>query len=467
MSTNINITVGGNSLVDQAKAQQQAARQAQLEKENNAALEDEAAQQRAETLAAQGRDATGTPEGTGNPPGTATGNPLEKSDVLLDEPAAYRFSTLNLGHAWLVKTPTEITTNTGIRSVAALADVQIRSARTHEIGSVLIGCGNGSSWVTVPADGIAENPGAPAGTLPVGNVPATVTMLGPNNNLWQNYWHVLPAGNSTFILTTATIYFYNNVYLTGQVISSNGVSGSKVFNTLQSVSVTKERGVELRTFVCNNTAIREIARPQVYSDLLEETYPLPTTTTVFHPGNAVNPVWPGNDVTYEAYTFATPTLGLFTSEGIGHSTPNSLGYSYSPDIYKRTNDASQFTSPTRVKTIPTSYKRSMIDASSGGYALNPQTVYPLQTIYAAGQPLKYAIWPIPNQEPDLDAWDAGYAGPRPIKNPKATLNFSDSRPTRDEEYERFDLAVASDWGDPNYCRARLFDLGFTSADLRP
>lgn len=80
MSTNINITVGGNSLVDQAKAQQAASRQAQLNKEQQARTEAEAESKRTSALTAQGLSPTGTPL-TGTPP---------RTQFRLDEPAANR-----------------------------------------------------------------------------------------------------------------------------------------------------------------------------------------------------------------------------------------------------------------------------------------------------------------------------------------------------------------------------------------
>jgi hypothetical protein len=61
MTTNINITVGGNSLVDQAKAQQQAARTAKLLQDNQARIEAEAKAKRDAELARQGLAPDGTP----------------------------------------------------------------------------------------------------------------------------------------------------------------------------------------------------------------------------------------------------------------------------------------------------------------------------------------------------------------------------------------------------------------------
>lgn len=59
MSTNINITVGDNALLDAAKQQQGANRQAQLQKEATLRLESQAISARTTALAAQGRDANG------------------------------------------------------------------------------------------------------------------------------------------------------------------------------------------------------------------------------------------------------------------------------------------------------------------------------------------------------------------------------------------------------------------------
>lgn len=60
MSTNINITVGDNALLDRAKQQQAASRQAQLNREASTRLEAEATAVRTAAFAAQGRNANGT-----------------------------------------------------------------------------------------------------------------------------------------------------------------------------------------------------------------------------------------------------------------------------------------------------------------------------------------------------------------------------------------------------------------------
>jgi hypothetical protein len=61
VSTNINITVGDGALLDRAKQQQSANRQAQLEREASARLEAQATFARTTTLTAAGKDAAGNP----------------------------------------------------------------------------------------------------------------------------------------------------------------------------------------------------------------------------------------------------------------------------------------------------------------------------------------------------------------------------------------------------------------------
>lgn len=80
MSTQINVTVGSGGLPDKAKQQQQAARQAQLEKERQRRIEAEGAAQRSARLAAEGRNAQGQLL-----TGTLNGTPRPQ-----DEPAAFR-----------------------------------------------------------------------------------------------------------------------------------------------------------------------------------------------------------------------------------------------------------------------------------------------------------------------------------------------------------------------------------------
>lgn len=100
MSTNINITVSGNSLIDQAQAQQQAARQAQLEKENRLKLERDATRERT----AQERGTVGAGPGPGrNATAAPVNGSLRRSSPLLDEPAAQR-SSAELGFFWYAST---------------------------------------------------------------------------------------------------------------------------------------------------------------------------------------------------------------------------------------------------------------------------------------------------------------------------------------------------------------------------
>ena len=63
MSTNINITVGDDALLNRVKQQQSANRQAQLEREASARLEAQATAARTTTLTAAGKDAAGTTKG--------------------------------------------------------------------------------------------------------------------------------------------------------------------------------------------------------------------------------------------------------------------------------------------------------------------------------------------------------------------------------------------------------------------
>lgn len=81
MSTNINITVGDDALLNRVKQQQSANRQAQLEREASARLEAQATVARTSTLTAAGKDAAGNP---------LIGTP-SKAPQLQQRPAANRF----------------------------------------------------------------------------------------------------------------------------------------------------------------------------------------------------------------------------------------------------------------------------------------------------------------------------------------------------------------------------------------
>jgi hypothetical protein len=80
MSTNINIAVGDDALLNRAKRQQYASRQAQLERESTARLQAQSTAARTAVLAAAGKDATGN----------SVGGSLTKLPQLERRPAATR-----------------------------------------------------------------------------------------------------------------------------------------------------------------------------------------------------------------------------------------------------------------------------------------------------------------------------------------------------------------------------------------
>jgi hypothetical protein len=82
MSTNINIALGDEALFNRAKQQQNASRQAQLEKEAAQRLETQATSERTKALTAQGKDAAGN----------AINGSLTKTPQLERRPAANRIS---------------------------------------------------------------------------------------------------------------------------------------------------------------------------------------------------------------------------------------------------------------------------------------------------------------------------------------------------------------------------------------
>jgi hypothetical protein len=98
MSTNINITVGDNALLDRAQQQQAANRQAQLQKEATLRLEAEATAARTAALANQGRDANGNP---------IAGVPFSQPGIDR-RPAAYRFAPIETWFVPLLERPTAV-----------------------------------------------------------------------------------------------------------------------------------------------------------------------------------------------------------------------------------------------------------------------------------------------------------------------------------------------------------------------
>lgn len=91
MSTQINVTVGSGGLPEKAKQQQQAARQAQLEKERQRRIEAQGQEQRTAALAAEGKAPDGSALNSGN----------AKQPLAQPRPAAFRSDNLpDVGTMW-------------------------------------------------------------------------------------------------------------------------------------------------------------------------------------------------------------------------------------------------------------------------------------------------------------------------------------------------------------------------------
>lgn len=515
MSTNINITVGDNALLDAAKNNQTANRQNQLEREASKKLEAEATDARTKALASQRKDANGNPLY-----GVLTAKPnIDR------RPAANRFGQgLNLGHIWVFRNAINRFKSSGV--LFSGISQNLSDVPRGSLGDLLLGCGNGNQWLTFDDVGITAAPDLPGDTFTASEgprelqntVPRTALSLfsglrtaGSEVNSEIRYFEIaLPCGQGNFIFVTGyasiwdsyqisatfgttALYTATNIY---QEINEFPFTG--FFNTftnqyqgsfpdaldlysIENNGFTGYRGKERRfaAYVCNNSSIREINIPQTMQPFLAAACPEPIdiTRTV---------ILAGKTFIHNVYDLPNPTATV--GPNIGLRTDATDSAVYTPSVFKSINDSISFTNSTNIKTIPTSLYQGLADRSAGTWqafqdtSTNPE--YPwMSRFYREGNPFYYALWPNKNEEPNVEIWDPAYAPiwetfPTPRRVPKATLTLSTDRVPRNgandpdniygpTAYNTEQLVSVWDWDDPAYCRSMCLALGFTEADLTP
>jgi hypothetical protein len=151
MSTQINVTVGSGGLPEKAKQQQQAARQAQLEKERQRRIEAQGQEQRNAALTAEGRA----------PDGSVLSSGKAKQPLAQPRPAAFRSDNLpNVGTMWDFYSyggPAVTLGNLGwrarnITTISANVEYFPTNNLTTQTNNNTIACGSGKEHQTITTE---------------------------------------------------------------------------------------------------------------------------------------------------------------------------------------------------------------------------------------------------------------------------------------------------------------------------
>jgi len=518
MSTNINITVGDNALLDRAKQQQAASRQAQLNRENSTRLEAQATAARTAALSAQGRD--------------ANGQPLYGVNTTLPEierrPAAFRGGDkFDIGHCWIFSENPEYLTayerainfDIFIPAVGGFRGAGTSVMTEHNYGHVptsnfLCGTGQTGNTLSLPVTGY-DRPTTPPNTFAptctyfdefgqrlYSISPMEVITASAVN--WGFAYFLLPAGKDKYILIqqgsamygqsvgTHTFWNVEELPLAGRPITGiypaetdfgfprYWAQGANIGTCLvptatgyQQHIIKTNYALSRKAFICSNTSIREVSMPTTLGDILKVIYPDPSIVPGAYGTNGFRSVSYSRD--YYTIPFSTGRSDFVFSSGSNLLSIGVAGASYTPEIFDTLNFYQEYSST--IKPTPTGRRYRMADMATGGYAIYNTGAYspPYATnktaqLYANGTSFYYTTWPNKDQAPDFRTFDAYWDSlelPKP-KAGKKKLDLSPARPTKTYEAgEEIKLACVYDWNDSAYCVEQLKLLGFSDADLTP
>jgi hypothetical protein len=513
MSTRINVTVGDGGLLDRNAQQTAANRQARVLADQRATAEAEGVERRAADRIAAGLDPlTGLPAST--PSSASTINRLNQ------EPAANRRGEkFNVGSAWIFVEPGTAPGGTwtgwqfpnGWRrnqtSFSGASTLLSRSA--FSAGSrldILVGSSNGLSWITADDGVFGSSPGLPPSgpvnfdpvVFPGGSDecgdplianPQPFRGLVSSSQITNINYFALPAGGQNFVLVRFNSYAYHLLTLGATA------TGREESQTVGDIYL--RRGAEFQPhaliaghdsrifcYYCTPASITEIITPTAITELFEALIPrIPDSTGSYRTAAEISGCAGGVNtfatitIPGGGFNFSGQPLFMFRPSGIQQFDSGYAGYGfgstdtvYTPYVYEVINGVNEFTSPANIKTLPSTLKWGMPDGSTNSAfeiyrtsSLNSRDM--VIESYADSRPFRYAVWPRRGEFPDIDAWEEGYEGPRPIKVPQASQPKSEQRPARPGPYSIADRLVVTDWNDPGYCRARLQDLGFNLNQL--
>jgi hypothetical protein len=504
MSTNINITVGDNALLDRAKQQQVASRQTQLNRDASNRLEAQATAARTAALAAQGRDANGNP---------ITGAPFTQP-IIDRRPAANRQGGYKVATAFLTYpsftatgTLTELIIQTANKNQTVTVPLtrpnppvnpRTRSARLELFDKPLywyVANDADPNYIPLPISWTGEISGE------INNFPdSTVYYTNPR-------LIVMPAGGQNMILFLSDESVDVEGYVTWSATASATVSqiGSGD-SAVRTATVTQTSPGETVTiypprftlsqhcWVIGPNAIREISIPSAFEEMVKPFASRlvvdPSYTASVEPDNTS---WMASDSfpetgVYNWLGFSYHTWGIFlsgqTTDPVGETNNFPLSSVWLDHVYTwgmATDDAIDASVGTQATwTTPAVF--SMFgngDSIRSAYlAVDPSIGYTCEHVLTSllgdpsiKKPKEYlafvresdtkARFDIAKTLP-LNYFD--YSNALPLKkNPKLVVPVT----TPAEQYTDINISYAWDWGNPGYCREKLLALGFTSADLTP
>lgn len=250
------------------------------------------------------------------------------------------------------------------------------------------------------------------------------------------------------------------------------------------------RQTHCKCYVANHTNIRELTPPQalldwIYGATNEATQAQTVTETVeLRKANS--------NETAVSYTH-TKYPGGYVSFPQGRTgiEPGVQSLGVSPEIFANMNQAAQFTDPVNIRTFDSKERYVLEDLQSNGVFKdvnagsvcgdNPNnTSWALTDLYKPAARFKYALWGRANEEPEYEyadpaCWEDPNVNPYPtirrLRKSFALAEVPEEKtgvPSQGSgRYLSEQLNVTTDWGMPQYCRARCQDLGFTAVDLQP
>jgi hypothetical protein len=497
MSTNINISVGDNKLLDQARLQQNASRQAQLQKEANKRLEAQATDARTKELAALGLDANGSP---------LTGSRFQVPQIER-KPAANRFGEETVSMGWLAVGPNDWRTGSNSNQITTIQGSNL--GRTLAISST-----DATYWLQL--DGIPET--RATGAFTPGN-PTVYSAPFNTPYFTQRTWDsstfkVLPLGKGNYMIVIRYEMAYSRVRW-------NDITPDFVAN--YAIDMNEYSGISkhYQAFVVSKSSVRQVEnvpeQVKIYMDgRVARAVPVSVGNyyyTTIVDGQLVYGYygvsdWPapapytlswGNVDSFSATLAANragnpnayPLSGWYVGRMPVRTGPVSLDFG-SPAVYSRYTNYSDWTDI--VPTATNNYGIDDYDAWFLGLAsavpenkIKNTLGYSRETnsaFYLNAFTLPVYKWQ--QNKPTENEWFFGPADnpPRPsITDPLywkefKILSFSPlalpvptlpsySNDTGGVSVPQRFLLTVTDWGAPSYCRQQALALGFTSSDLTP
>jgi hypothetical protein len=437
MSTEITVSVGGNPLLDKARDQQNASRQAQLEKEAAQRLATQAGKERSKALTAQGKDANGNP---------LTGS-LSKTPYIERRPAANR--TLTGG---VVGVQTGFPANYNPSTPRLL--VGPPGVHLDE-----------STGTTAPIDVLTLRPTPPGFGFPIsgfGYASSTGT---------ADEWYLLPLTGKTClairIVTQVSAWYYFQVDDGFILLDSDSGSLWKAY-----------------AFVVSESATRQIAVPKTLEDYLKELIPpmsLNATTVYTGAPFTYGTGWTYNIATFNAATWrASRRYGDYSS--VNDTLAKHFGMGYLTSNHRGAGAIATFATPAIYRFIS---GPMTIDNNSQNYAYMRQNYFsnapssyigPCQlrneTIVSDGVS-SYVDYSYPSCDSTKVGFDVTRAVPVDIFTGMDPANFVPKRAYdvklngASQTSGQYKLYYAWNWDNANYCRQEALSLGFSGADLTP